>query len=59
MGLVDHASAIAAERLQQVASEKLGLEEIDADFLAVSKAAKVLGVDLGDRFGPFHRTLSH
>lgn len=59
MGIENETSAaIAAERLQQVASEKLGLEEIDSDFLAVSKAAKAPGVDLGDGFGPFHRSLS-
>ena len=58
MGMKNETAATAAERLQQVASEKLGLEEIDSDFLAVSKAAKALGVDLGDRFGPFHRSLS-
>jgi hypothetical protein len=58
MGIENETTTIAAERLQQVASEKLGLEDIDADFLAVSKAAKAQGVDLGDRFGPFHRSLS-
>jgi hypothetical protein len=58
MGIENETAATAAERLQQVASEKLGLEDIDADFLAVSKAAKAPGVDLGDRFGPFHRSLS-
>jgi hypothetical protein len=58
MGIENETAAIAAERLQQVASEKLGLEDIDSDFLAVSKAAKTPGVDLGDRFGPFHRSLS-
>jgi hypothetical protein len=58
MGIENETAAIAAERLQQVASEKLGLEEIDAEFLAVSKAAKAPGVDFGDRFGPFHRSLS-
>jgi hypothetical protein len=58
MGIENDTAAIAAERLHQVASEKLGLEEIDSDFLAVSKAAKAPGVDLGDKFGPFHRSLS-
>ena len=58
MGIENETAAIAAERLQQVASEKLGLEDIDADFLAVSKAAKTPGVDLGDRFVPFNRSLS-
>jgi len=58
IGIENETAAIAAQRLQQVASEKLGLEDIDADFLAVSKAAKAQGVDLGDKFGPFHRSLS-
>lgn len=44
MGIENETAAIAAERLQQVASEKLGLEDIDADFLAVSKAAKAQAV---------------
>ena len=58
MGIENETAAIAAERLQQVAAEKLGLEDIDSEFLAVSKAAKAPGVDLGDRFGPLHRSLS-
>jgi len=58
MGIIDETSAIGAQRVQQVASEELGLEEIDSDFLAASQAAKAPGVDLGDRFGPFHRSLS-
>jgi hypothetical protein len=58
MGIENETAAIAAKRLQQVAAEKLGLEEIGSDFLAVSKAAKAPGVDLGDRFGPLHRSLS-
>jgi hypothetical protein len=40
MGIRNETAATAAERLQQVASEKLGLEEIDSDFLAVSKAGR-------------------
>jgi hypothetical protein len=58
MGIENDTAATAAERLQQVASEKLGLEEIDSGFLAVSHAAKAPCVDLGDRFGSFHRSLS-
>jgi hypothetical protein len=58
MGIVDETSAVAAQRLQEVASGKLGLQDIDANYLAVANAAKTPGVDLGDRFGPFHRTLS-
>ncbi len=37
-GIVDKASAISAQRIQQVASEKLGVEEIDSDYLRVAKA---------------------
>jgi hypothetical protein len=58
MGIPDETSAIAAQRIQDVAAEKLGLADIDASFLAVANAAKAPGVDLGDRFGPFHRSLS-
>jgi hypothetical protein len=58
MGIENDTAAIAAKRLQQVAAEKLGLEEIDSGFLAVSQAAKAPGVDLGDRFGPLQRSLS-
>jgi hypothetical protein len=58
MGIENETAADAAQLLQQVALEKLGLEDIDADFLAVSTAAKAQGVDLGDRFAPLHRSLS-
>ena len=58
MGIENETAVITERRLQQVASEMLGLDDIGADFLAVSKAAKAQGVDLGDRFGPFHRFLS-
>jgi len=58
MGIANVTSAIAAQRIQDVAAEKLGLEDIDANFLAVAKAARAPSVDLGDWFGPFHRSLS-
>jgi hypothetical protein len=58
LGIMDETSAIAAQGMKDLASEKLGLEDIDANFLTVSNASKVPGVDLGDRFGPFHRSLS-
>ncbi len=58
MGLVDETSAIAAQRIQQVASEKLGLQEIDSRFLAVAEASKAPGGEQGDRFAPSHRWLS-
>jgi hypothetical protein len=58
MGIVDETSAIAAQRLKDVASENLGLEDIDSKFLAVANAAAAPGVDLGDRYGPFNRSLS-
>lgn len=57
-GLCDEISTIAAERLRQVAFDKLGLENIDSDFLAVSKAAKAPGVDLADQFSASHKTFS-
>jgi hypothetical protein len=57
-GIVDETSAISAQRLQQVASERLGLKEIDSKFLAVVEASKAPGVDLGDQFTPLHRWLS-
>jgi hypothetical protein len=58
MGMKDETSVIATQRIKQMASEKLGLEDIDSNFLAVADAAKVPGVDLGARFGPLHRFLS-
>jgi hypothetical protein len=58
MGIADETSTIAAQRIQDIAFEKLGLEDIDSGFLAVANAAKAPGVDLGNRYGPFHRTLS-
>jgi hypothetical protein len=58
MGIQDDFSEIAAQRITNVASEKLGLENIDSNFLSVAKAAIAPGVDLGGRFGPFHRSLS-
>lgn len=58
MSIEDEISAIADQRLQDVASEKLGLEIIDSNFLTVASAAKAPGVELGSRFGPFHRFLS-
>lgn len=57
-GIEDETSMIATQRIQEVASEKLGLEDIDSNFLAVANAAKAAGVDLGDRFAPHHRSLS-
>jgi hypothetical protein len=53
----DHFSEIAAQRIKETAN-KLGLEDIDSDFLAVAAAAKAPGVDLGAMFGPFFRSLS-
>ena len=58
MDIESDTAAAAEQRLQQVASQMLGLDEIDADFLAVSKAAKAQGVDLDGRFRPFYRFLS-
>jgi hypothetical protein len=58
MGIENEIAATADQQLQQVALESLGLNNIDADYLPVSKAAKAQGVGLGDSFGPFHRLLS-
>jgi len=58
VGIEDETSVIAAQRIKDVASEKLGLENIDSNFLAVTNAAKAKGVDLGDLFAPHHRVLS-
>jgi hypothetical protein len=58
MGIEDESSTIAAELIKDVASEKLGLGDINSIFLAVAKASKAPGVDLGDQFAPFHRSLS-
>jgi hypothetical protein len=58
LGIADETSVISAQRIQEVATEKLGLEDIDSNFLAVANAAKAPGVDLGDTYGPLNRTLS-
>jgi len=58
MVIKDDFSEIAAQRIKDLASEKLGLENIDSNFHAVATAAKEPGVNLGERFGPFYRSLS-
>lgn len=58
MGIENETSAIAAQRIKDVASQKLGLEDIDSKFLAVAEASKAAGVDLSDKFAPLHRSLS-
>jgi hypothetical protein len=58
MGIENETSAIAAERIKDVAFEKLGSEDIDSKFLAVADASKGAGVDLGGRFAAFYRYLS-
>ncbi len=58
IGIVNDTAAAAVERLQQVASQELGLDEIDAKYLAVAEAAKADSVGLGDSFAPSHRWLS-
>lgn len=58
MGIENETSAIAAERIKDVAFEKLGSEDIDSKFLAVADASKGAGVDLGCRFAPSYRFLS-
>jgi hypothetical protein len=58
VGVVDVTSDIASHRVQQVASEKLGLEDVDANFLKVADAANAPGVGLGNTYGPSNRFLS-
>lgn len=58
MGIENETAATAAQRIKDVASEKLGLEDIDSKFLAVARASEAPGVDLGTRFAPSHRSLS-
>ena len=58
IGIEDEISATASQRLEAVASEELGLEDIDANFLAVAKASKAARVELDGLFAPFYRLLS-
>ena len=58
MRIPDKTSALAAQRIQEVASKELGLEDISANYLTVSSAAKSPSVDLGERYGPFNQVLS-
>jgi len=58
LGIADETSVVAAQRIKDVASESLGLEDIDSDYLHVAGAAKASGVELADRYGPFNKTLS-
>jgi hypothetical protein len=57
-GIENETSAMAAQRIKDVASGKLGLEDIDSKFLAVKAASKTEGVELGDQFAPLYRLLS-
>jgi len=58
VNIVEETSAISAQRIQQVASEHLGLKEIDSKFLTVVEASRAPDVHLGDQFTPLHRGLS-
>ncbi|MBE0619152.1 MAG: hypothetical protein IH605_01025 [Burkholderiales bacterium] len=58
MGIEDESSTIAAQLIADVASEKLGLEDINSNFLAVAKASKTPGVDLGSQFVALNKSLS-
>lgn len=58
MGIEDETAATAAQRIKDVASEKLGLEDVDTKFLAVARASEALGVDLGAQFAPSYRFLA-
>jgi hypothetical protein len=57
-GIENEIASTAAQQIKDVASEHLGLADIDANFLAVAGASKAEGVDLGDWFAPFNRFLS-
>jgi hypothetical protein len=57
-GIENETSAMAAQQIKDVASEKLGLEDIDSKYLAVEDASKAEGVELGDQFAPLNRFLS-
>jgi hypothetical protein len=57
-GIENETSATAAQRIKDVASDKLGLEDIDSKFFAVVAASKAEGVELGDQFAPLYRFLS-
>ncbi len=57
MAIEDDFSTLATQRIKE-ASEKLGLEDIDSNYLDVAAAAKAPGVDLGGLFGPLSRSLS-
>lgn len=58
MGIANEFSAIGEERIQRVASERLGLDHIDSKFMEVALAAKSPDVGLGDCFAPLFRSLS-
>ena len=58
LGIENHTSATAEQLLKNVAARELGLEDVDAKFLGVADASKADSVDIGERFAPFHRTLS-
>jgi hypothetical protein len=58
MGIQNETSAMASQRIMDVASGELGLEDIDSRFLAVKAASKAEGVELGDQFAPHFRLLS-
>lgn len=58
MGIEYETFAITAQRIKDLASEKLGLEDIDSKFLAVADASKAKSVDMGGEFAPSQRFLS-
>jgi hypothetical protein len=58
MGIENEIADTAIPSVRRLALDKLGLDEIDSDFLTVSDAAKTDGVDLGNIFGPCNRILS-
>jgi hypothetical protein len=54
----DDMSEDAAKRIKEVASQKLGLKDIDNKYLAVAAASKAPDIDLGSQFMPLNRFLS-
>lgn len=58
LGINDNTFEIASQKIKEVASQELGMEDIDPYYLKVAKAAKADGVDIGNRFVFENRYLS-
>jgi len=57
-GIENETATTSAQRIKDVALEKLGLQDIDSKFLDVANAAKAEGVDLSGLYAPNNRFLS-